>query len=171
MITINNPTEHSRYRHFYYKDSEGSNWKYRICRDLGAELERLYNESYTGRKCFIVSAYRPEDSEEINNCNADKLSENIYSSGLGQIRIMSDNIITAFFVPQPENFSDEEFFRIAENLDGKEITFSGEDVMEYFSGLNGGKIPEWLAIKNPNSVPQACLMHNRKENLLFRVKK
>ena len=54
MIIIKEPTERNPYRHFFYEDSKGREWKYRVCSDLGAELERLYKKTYTGKSCFIV---------------------------------------------------------------------------------------------------------------------
>ena len=87
---------------------------------------RLYYHKNNG--CFMISAYRNENTEEINKKKTDELAKELKAKGLGFIRVLggfienkgTENEIEvveeSFFVPKPKNVSDEEFFDIAIEL-------------------------------------------------------
>lgn len=123
--------EESTDKNIFYNDSEGRTWKYRIATNLGEELKRFYiknADTYVNNSCFMISACRGENGEELNKIKTDKLAKDIRSYNLGYIRVLggyaedtgTDNEVEVtgelFFVPQPENISDEEFFNIAIEL-------------------------------------------------------
>ena len=125
-----------------FADSFGHNWEYfesnitdaintAFLRTDSIEMNesdwsRLYYHKNNG--CFMISAYRNENTEEVNKQKTDKLAKEIKSKGLGYIRILGgfienkgtenevEVIEESFFVPKPKNYTDEDFFKIAINF-------------------------------------------------------
>lgn len=78
--------------------------------------------------CFMISACRGNKSEKENKVNTESLAKDLRFEGLGFIRVLGGYVETtsnggkrevveeSFFVPQPKDFPDEDFFNIAIKL-------------------------------------------------------
>ena len=125
-----------------YTDSFGHNWEYfepnideiinsAFLRVDNIEMNesdwsRLYYHKNNG--CFMISAYRNENSEEVNKQKTDKLASELKNKNLGFIRILGgfienkgtpnevEVVEESFFVPKPKGVSDEDFFDVAIQL-------------------------------------------------------
>ena len=91
-----------------------------------SDWSRLYYHKNNG--CFMISAYRNENSEEVNKQKTEKLASELRDKNLGFIRILGgfienkgtpnevEVVEESFFVPKPKGVSDEDFFDIAIQL-------------------------------------------------------
>lgn len=91
-----------------------------------SDWSRLYYHKNNG--CFMISAYRGENTEDINKQRTDELAKDIRNNKLGFIRILcgfienkgteneTEVVEESFFVPKTKDYTDEEFFNLAIKL-------------------------------------------------------
>lgn len=133
-----------------YTDSRNKNWEYvecNICEKLNLAINRSngITESDWSRLvrhidngCFMISAYRKENTEEVNRQKTAQLASELKVNNLGYVRILGEFIENkgttdevevieeSFFVPQPKNFDNDKFFNIAIELCR---TYNQDDVL------------------------------------------